>query len=131
MRTPSARTVARLLRFGVTGVLVVGVATRNVSVVVNATPGLAVTFLSALLRRDYRLHLSPAVSPWVALAVFPHAVGMAGPYHAVWWDHLPTPPPRPSWRCSARATCGGTSPRSGVAGTSVRAVTPGERARRQ
>ncbi|WP_232686445.1 hypothetical protein [Halobacterium zhouii] len=89
MRTPSARTVARLLQAGVGAVLVAGVVTRNVSVVVNAVLGLAVTFLPALLRRDYRLHLSPGVSLWVALAVFLHTLGMAGPYHSVWWwDNL-------------------------------------------
>lgn len=85
MRTPSARTVARLLQLGVGGVLVAGLVTRNVGVVVNATLGLAVTFLPAFLRRDFRLHLSPAVTLWVALAVFLHTLGMAGPYHTVWW----------------------------------------------
>ena len=69
--------------------LVVGVVTLNVSVVVNATIGLAVTFLPALLRRDFSLHLSPGVTLWVALAVLLHTIGMAGPYRTVWWyDNL-------------------------------------------
>jgi hypothetical protein len=89
MRTPSARTATRILQFGIAVVLVAGVATLNVSIVVNATVGLAVTFLPAVLRRDYRLHLSPGVTLWVALAVFLHTLGMAGPYHAIWWyDNL-------------------------------------------
>ena len=89
MRTLGARTVARLLQAGVAVVLVFGVVTLNVSVVVNATLGLAVTLLPAFLHRDYRLHLSPGITLWVALAVFLHTLGMAGPYHTVaWWDNL-------------------------------------------
>jgi hypothetical protein len=70
-------------------VLAIGVWTRNVSVVVNAVLGLAVTFAPAVLERDYRLHLSPGISVFVAVAVFLHTVGMLGLYTDVWWyDHL-------------------------------------------
>jgi hypothetical protein len=70
-------------------VLFVGVARRNLSVVVNATIALAVTFLPALLERDPDIQLSPAVSLWVTLAVTLHSLGMVGLYTALpWWDNL-------------------------------------------
>lgn len=43
----------------------------------------------AVLARDYDLRLSPGLVFLVALAVFLHAVGIAGPYDSTeWWDHL-------------------------------------------
>ncbi|MFB6072664.1 MAG: hypothetical protein ABEJ88_06830 [Halobacterium sp.] len=89
MARPAARALVRVLQAGVAAILLVGLATTNVSVVVNAGLGLGVTFLPAVLRRDLRLYLSPGASLWVAAAVFLHTLGMAGPYHNVWWyDHL-------------------------------------------
>jgi hypothetical protein len=81
--------LVRGLQAGIAAIAVVGVATRNVAVVVNGVLGLAVTFLPAVLRRDYRLWLSPGASLLVAVAVFLHAAGMLGAYDTVWWfDHL-------------------------------------------
>jgi FlaA1/EpsC-like NDP-sugar epimerase len=89
MRRWSPRGFVRLLQTGIAAILLAGVWTRNISVAVNAGLGLAVTFVPAVLKRDYRLHLSPGMSVFVAVAVFLHTVGMLGFYTTVWWyDHL-------------------------------------------
>jgi hypothetical protein len=80
---------SRLLQVAIAVMLVVGLVTRNVGVVVNATVALGVTCLPALLARDYALHLSPKLTLWITLAVFLHTLGMFGGYtHVWWWDHL-------------------------------------------
>ncbi|MDH5019235.1 hypothetical protein [Halobacterium rubrum] len=89
MRRKPATLLVRALQAGIAAIVVVGVATRNVAVVVNGVLGLAVTFLPVVLRRDYHLWLSPGASLLVAVAVFLHAAGMLGAYDTVWWfDHL-------------------------------------------
>lgn len=85
---PSARLVSRLLQTAIAVVLVVGLATRNLSVVVNAALSLAVTFLPALLARDLDLHLDSWLVLTLTLALFLHSLGMLGLYDGVWWyDH--------------------------------------------
>jgi len=80
---------SRFLQVAIAVMLVVGLVTRNVGVVVNATVALGVTFLPALLARDYALHPSPKLTLWITLAVFLHTLGMFGGYaHVWWWDHL-------------------------------------------
>ncbi|WP_224448518.1 hypothetical protein [Haloprofundus salilacus] len=83
------RLLGRGLQVVIALVLLVGVARRNLSVVVNATMALAVTFLPALLERDADIRLSASVTLWVTLAVSLHSLGMLGLYTAVpWWDNL-------------------------------------------
>jgi len=51
--------------------------------------GLAVTFLPALLERNYALPLDPWLGLWITTAVFLHTLGSAGLYGQIgWWDHL-------------------------------------------
>ncbi len=70
-------------------VLGVGVATLNLGVVVNAVFALGVTYLPALLRRDWNLRLSPGLTLVVTLSVLLHTLGMIGLYESVvWYDHL-------------------------------------------
>ena len=70
-------------------VLGIGIATANVSVLINALGALGVTYLPALLRRDWGVRLSPGLTMIVTTAVFLHTVGMLGLYDHVWWyDHL-------------------------------------------
>ncbi|WP_144906516.1 hypothetical protein [Halobellus captivus] len=77
------------MRMSIAIILGFGLATANVSVVINAVVALAVTYLPAVLRRDWGLRLSPGLTVIVTLAVFLHAVGMLGLYEDVWWyDHL-------------------------------------------
>lgn len=83
------RRVSRLLQGVIAVVLVLGLVRVNVSVIVNALVALAVTFLPAVLERDYRLPLSPGLTLWITAAVTLHAIGMLGPYHTIWWwDHV-------------------------------------------
>jgi hypothetical protein len=50
---------------------------------------LAITFLPALLRRDWDVHLDTGLTLWVTLAVLLHTVGMLGFYVTVpWWDNV-------------------------------------------
>lgn len=87
--TSMARGATRLMQVALGGIFLVGVASRNVAVLVNAALALAVTFLPAVLERDVRVSLGPRVSLWITLAVFLHAVGMLGLYATTWWwDHL-------------------------------------------
>ncbi|MFA1610011.1 hypothetical protein [Halobellus rubicundus] len=93
MRLPSRTTAARLaasaMRMTIAVVLGVGVATLNLGVVVNAVFALGVTYLPALLRRDWNLRLSPGLTLVVTLAVLLHTLGMIGLYeNIVWYDHL-------------------------------------------
>jgi hypothetical protein len=71
------------------GILVLGLATRNIAVTVNAALSLAITFLPALLERDWDVRLGTGVTLWITLAVTLHTVGMLGFYVTVsWWDHV-------------------------------------------
>jgi len=77
------------MRMAVAIILGFGIATLNLGIVVNAVLALGVTYLPALLRRDWGLRLSPGLTFVVTLAVLLHALGMVGLYEEVWWyDHL-------------------------------------------
>ncbi|WP_336359538.1 hypothetical protein [Haladaptatus sp. ZSTT2] len=83
------RQVGHLMQLAIVVVFVVGVVNRNVSIIVNALIALGITFLPAILERDYRIPLHPALTLWITLAVLLHAVGMVGLYSTVWWwDHV-------------------------------------------
>ncbi|RLM59911.1 hypothetical protein DVK02_03805 [Halobellus sp. Atlit-31R] len=77
------------MRMSVAVILGFGIATRNLSVLINAVVALAVTYLPALLERDWDVRLSPGLTFVVTLAVLLHALGIVGLYEEVWWyDHL-------------------------------------------
>ncbi|MFB6092989.1 MAG: hypothetical protein ABEK02_08275 [Haloquadratum sp.] len=85
----AAGLAASAMRMAVAVILGYGVAVVNLSVVVNAVVALGVTYLPALLRRDWGIRLSPRLTAVVTLAVLLHALGMVGLYEHVWWyDHL-------------------------------------------
>lgn len=79
----------RAMQFVIAGILVVGLWERNIAVVVNAVLALAITFLPAVLRRDWDVHPDTGLTLWLMLAVLLHTVGMLGFYVTVsWWDHV-------------------------------------------
>ena len=81
--------LARGMQVALVVVVVVGLLARNLSVVLNGLVALAVTFLPAVLERDYRISLPAWLTLWLTTAVLLHAVGLLGPYHDVWWwDHV-------------------------------------------
>lgn len=83
------RAVSRLLQLAIALLLVVGVVTQNLGIVVNAVVALGVTFLPAVLERDYSLNLDAKLTLWLTVAVFLHTLGMTGLYRDVWWwDHV-------------------------------------------
>lgn len=79
----------RAMQLVIALVLLVGLWERSIAVVVNAVLALAITFLPALLRRDWDVHLDTGLTLWVTLAVLLHTLGMLGFYATVfWWDHV-------------------------------------------
>jgi hypothetical protein len=79
------------MELSLVGVLFIGLDRGNVGIVVNAAIALAVTFLPAMLERDYDIPMDAGLTLWITTAVFLHAVGTLGPYSDAtfwWWDHL-------------------------------------------
>jgi hypothetical protein len=81
----------RAMEVGLVVVLLAGLYRRNVGVVVNASIAFAITFLPAILERDYDIPMDAGLTLWITTAVFLHALGTLGPYRNPtfwWWDHL-------------------------------------------
>lgn len=71
------------------GLFVFGLVDPNPKVITNSLLALTITFLPALLARNYRLSLDPWLALWITAAVFLHTLGSAGLYGFFgWWDHL-------------------------------------------
>lgn len=83
------RQATRLLQAVLVGMIVFGVVVFDVGLILNAGIGLAVTFLPALLRRDYSVPMDPMLTLGIALAVLFHAAGTLGPYRQWgWYDQV-------------------------------------------
>ncbi|GAB6862991.1 hypothetical protein ACFR97_17315 [Haloplanus litoreus] len=90
------RQLSRAMQAALTGLVFVGLYDGNPGIVLNAAIGLGVTHLPAVLERDYHIPMDPALTLWITVAVFLHALGTAGLpgstvnlYRSVWWwDHL-------------------------------------------
>ncbi|GAA0538905.1 hypothetical protein GCM10008994_12600 [Halorubrum ejinorense] len=66
-----------------------GVAFGQPKAITNGGLGLFVTFIPALLERNYNIPLDPWLGVWITSAVFLHTLGSAWFYAQVpWWDHL-------------------------------------------
>ena len=79
----------RAMQTGIVLVFGLGAYAGNPSVMVNAAGAFAVTFLPAVIERDWEIRLDTRLTLWISLAVLLHAVGMLGPYNDVsWWDHV-------------------------------------------
>ncbi|ELY82946.1 hypothetical protein [Natrinema gari] len=87
MRTQ--RRLTRVLQLFLVGLVAYGVVAGQPKAVFNGGIGLLITFLPALLERNYDLPLDPWLALWVTSAVFLHTLGSAGLYGRIgWWDHL-------------------------------------------
>lgn len=89
---PSTRNQRRLTR-GMQAVLlslvVYGVVAGQPKAISNGGIALAITFIPAILERNYKLHLDPWLGLWITTAVFLHTLGSAGLYGRLyWWDNL-------------------------------------------
>jgi hypothetical protein len=86
------------MQLSLVGLLFVGLDRGSLGIVVNAAIALGVTYLPAVLERDYAIPMDPALTLWLTSAVFLHALGTVGLplagtggsfYRNVWWwDHL-------------------------------------------
>lgn len=66
-----------------------GLLARDISVVANAGVALALTFVPAILTRDYRIPMGPGLVLWITAAVFLHVLGSVGLYDGIArWDTL-------------------------------------------
>ncbi|AZH26388.1 hypothetical protein [Haloplanus aerogenes] len=90
------RQLTRVMQVLLVVMVGLGLERGNLGIVVNATIGLGVTGLPAVLERDYHIPMDPALTLWITIAVFLHALGTAGLpgsetnfYRSIpWWDHL-------------------------------------------
>jgi hypothetical protein len=81
--------ITRFMQVVLLGMFAVGLYTRTPKIIINSGVGLFISFIPALLERDYSFSLSPFLSLWITSAVFFHSLGSFGLYSAVsWWDHL-------------------------------------------
>ena len=89
--------LARLLQVAMGGIFLVGLLRGNAGIAVNAGVGLLVSFLPAVLERNYRITMSVGIVLWITVAMFLHAlgtlslpaVGFLSPYKSTWWwDHM-------------------------------------------
>lgn len=88
--------VVRVMRGLLLIAIGIGAVERNVDILVNATGGLAVTFVPAVLERKATVSMDAGLSVWLTAAVFLHVVGAVGIpgvpgnfYSEIWWwDHL-------------------------------------------
>lgn len=66
-----------------------GLYTGSSKVILNSFIGLLVSFLPAILERDYDITLNLALETWITAAVFFHTLGSTWFYTNIgWWDHL-------------------------------------------
>ena len=71
------------------GIVVYGVVYGHPKAITNGGIGLFVTFIPALLERNYNIPLDPWLGVWITLTVFLHTLGSAWFYAQIgWWDHL-------------------------------------------
>lgn len=90
------RLAVSAMQYALFGMITVGFYEGSAGVMINAGVGFVVTYIPAILERDYDIPMDPALVLWITLAVFLHAFGTLGlpgdvqnPYRTIWWwDHL-------------------------------------------
>lgn len=83
------RLLTRAMQLLLAGLFLYGLVTRQVGVAVNGGITLGLTFLPALIRREYDYSMDSGLVLWLTLAVFLHSVGSLGPYQWFpWYDSI-------------------------------------------
>ena len=83
------RRITRAMQVVLLGLVGYGIVAGQPKPITNGGIGLLVTFLPAVMRRNYNLALDPWLALWITTAVFLHTLGSAGLYGQIgWWDHL-------------------------------------------
>ena len=81
--------LTRAMQLVLIGLVGYGLITAHPKAIVNGGIALLITFLPAVLERNYDLPLDPWLGLWITTAVFLHTLGSSGLYgHIEWWDHL-------------------------------------------
>jgi hypothetical protein len=83
------RQTSRAMQFVLALVLCWGLYARDLPTIANAALALAITFVPALLEREYDLPMDAGLVLWITTAVFLHALGTTGFYVTVGtWDTI-------------------------------------------
>lgn len=70
-------------------VFVYGLAAGRPKAITNSAIALSITWLPALLERNYDITLDPWLALWITTAVFLHTLGSSGLYGQIpWWDNV-------------------------------------------
>jgi len=86
---PTERRLVRVLQLVLAAIAAWGVVTLDARIVVPAALGLGITFVPALLRREYHYAMHPGLVLWITVAVVLHTVGMVGLYRRYpWYDEI-------------------------------------------
>ncbi len=101
LRIPSQRQrqLTRTMQVMLVGLVFIGLerGAEGLGIVVNAALALGVTYLPAVLERDYHIPMDAGLTLWITVAVFLHALGTVGipgwsraSFYAElwWWDHM-------------------------------------------
>jgi hypothetical protein len=84
------------MQIALIGMVFIGLDRQNLGIIVNASVALGVTYVPAILERDYNVPMDAGLTLWVTAAVFLHGFGVVGIpgtegsfYRDLWWwDHL-------------------------------------------
>lgn len=83
------RGAVRLMQVVLGGIVAYALFTWSIGLLFNSALPLAITFVPAVLRRDYGIPMDLGLTLWITAAVFLHAVGALGPYrHVPWYDQV-------------------------------------------
>lgn len=83
------RHITRGMQVVLLSLVVYGVVAGHPKAITNGSMGLAITFIPAILERNYSFPLDPWLALWITVAVFLHSMGSAGLYGRLgWWDNL-------------------------------------------
>lgn len=83
------RILVRLLQLSLAAILIYGIVTVQLALALNAGVPLGVTFLPAVLRREYGYTMDLDLVLLITLAVFLHALGSLGLYvRYSWYDEV-------------------------------------------
>ena len=81
--------LVRGLQLALVAIAAYGLVTINAGAAVPAIIGLGITFVPALLRREYGYAMDSGLVLWITVAVFLHSVGTLGVYEQYqWYDEI-------------------------------------------
>ena len=83
------RLLTRGMQLTLGGLLVYGLATLRLGMAASGGLALAVTFLPAILRREYGYSMDAGLALWITVAICLHVLGSLGPYRWFsWYDEV-------------------------------------------